>query len=99
MTAKELNEAFIEACEYCPQFRGFDENSSELVDGRCVNVANLHEKGIKAVLKYWCDASTIGGSLIHTRGYSEELPSEVINLINKVEQLFDKAISDALKTE
>lgn len=97
MSAKYLNEAFIDACEQCPNFQGFDDDQTEIVNGSYVNVAMLHKKGAAAVIRYWSDETTIGGNLIHNSGYLEELPVEVVMLLDKIELIIDRAITDALR--
>jgi len=97
MNAKELNEAFLEACGQCPQFRGFDDDQEEMVDGRHINVASLHNKGSIAVLSYWRNAQTIGGSVIHNAGYAACLPEEVVSLMERIDSIVNEAIKKALE--
>lgn len=98
MNAEELNGAFIDACNQCPQFDGFDEDQQELVNGRYVNVAALHKKGAVAVLRYWFNRDTIGGNLIHNMGYEAFLPTEVLSFLARVDAEIDAALSRALET-
>ncbi len=95
MNAKELNEIFMGACEQCPQCSGFDDQE-ELVDGQYVDVANLGQKGIVAVIKYWRNENTIGGHILHDMGYVESLPDEVLDLLDNIDKLIEKAIMDAV---
>ena len=95
--AEEINDACIVACESCPQFRGFDDDQTELVSGRYVNVANLGSKGPVAVVNYWKSKETIGGNLLWNRGYSEALPDNVLQLFDKVDDLMAAAIEAALR--
>jgi hypothetical protein len=97
MNAKDLNEAFLEACEQCPNFQGFDSDLTEIVNGSYVNVAKLHTKGVVAVIRYWRDEDTVGGSIIHRSGYLEELPAEVTELLDSIDSIIDEAISEAIR--
>lgn len=95
MNAKSINEACIEACKRCPQFQDFDDDQDELVNGKVVNVANLHKKGVVPVINYWRNKTSIGGSLLYDKGYLEALPIEVIQLFDEVDSIIDAAIANA----
>lgn len=97
MNAKELHETFLAACDECPQFEGFDDDQEEMVNGRSINVANLYRKGIVAVVNYWRDPNTKGGSIIHDSGYSEALPKEVVTFMNNIDKIVNDAIRKALE--
>ena len=94
MNAKELNEAFLTAAEQ--SHHTFDDDQTELVNGRFINVAQLHKKGAAAVIKYWRDPETIGGNLINNYGYSELLSQEITELMDSIDKLIDAAINEAL---
>lgn len=96
MNARLLNRACMDACDECPQHRGFDDDQSELHNGRYIDVATLHTKGIAAVIKYWRDPTTIGGALLWEHGYYQALDPEIQQLFEKVDTIVDNAIKEAL---
>lgn len=71
--AKKIHKACITACYQCPQYRGEIDVS-------------LHKEGIVAVLSYWLDTSTIGGSLLFESSYYEELPLGVLAILRQAEE-------------
>jgi len=79
--AKKIHKACITACYQCPQYHGEISGS-------------LHKEGIAAVLNYWLDTSTIGGSLLFESSYYEELPLDVLEILSlaekKIEMVFLK---------
>lgn len=78
MNAKELNEAFLTAAEQ--SHHTFDDDQTELVNGRFINVAQLHKKGAAAVIKYWRDP----------------VSQEITELMDSIDKLIDAAINEAL---
>lgn len=96
MIAQELNEACMAACDECPQHTGFGDDQLELGGGKYVNVANLHNKGITAVVKYWRDPTTCGGSLLWEHGYYKALDTEYQELFDNIDNIVDAAITKAL---
>lgn len=96
MDAKYVNEACMAACDECPQHRGFDDDTRELGGGTYTNVSKLHRKGILAVVKYWRDPQTIGGQLLWEFGYSDCLDPTILELFENVDQIINKAITEAL---
>lgn len=96
MDAHYVNEACMAACDECPQHRGFDDDQRELGGGVYTNVANLHKKGIAAVIKYWRDPQTIGGGLLWDSGYSDCLDPAILEMFDNIDAIIDRAIKEAL---
>lgn len=94
--AKEIHEAFLAACEECPSFRGFDDDQRELLRGEYVPVAKLYKKGVAAVIRYWRDPESIGGHIIHKSGYIACVPEDVVNLLDRITEIENKAIDAAM---
>ena len=90
--AKDIQKACIEAAEQCPQFRFFDGDQCELVGGKSIRPAKLHKKGVLAVVRYWRDKNTIGGSVLWEKGYSAALPEYVLNGFRRVDDEIEKAL-------
>lgn len=85
--AQELNEACLEAC-------GRDIGT-ELVRGQSVNVAKLHKRGIAAVIRYWRDTDTIGGSLLWKYSYRDNLATEHIDVFKRADRIIEHALNTA----
>ena len=99
MNTKELNTAFLDACSQCPQFVWCDEDSCEFVQGALINVVNLHEQGVNAVLQYWNNPKTVGGHIIHNMGYKSALPDNVIKLLDSLDDIIRRHIQQVLSQE
>jgi hypothetical protein len=90
--AERVNKSCIEAVTECPQHREFEFDCDELVNGRSVNVNKLHKKGIGAVISYWNNKDTIGGSLLWEYSYCECLPQDVQSIFERVDDVIASAI-------
>lgn len=94
--AESVNKDCIAAVEECPQFDGFDEDAFEQVSNGSVNVVNLHNQGLDAVLAYWRNRDTIGGNLLWHHEYSMALPQQTRALFKNFSKLLDQAIRQAV---
>ena len=85
MTPTEFHDACYAACYECPQFRGYDEDED-------TEFVNLPKKGMFAVVKFWRT-----NEILWEHGYYQALPEECQELFDKIDELLDQAIRDALK--
>ena len=88
MTPKEFHEACHEACQECPQFRYYDDDSQF---GEWGEFGDIPKKGIVNVVKFWRE-----NEILWEYGYSECLPCEVKDLFDRIDALLDDAIRKAL---
>lgn len=90
-TAKDVHDACLAAAAQCPQFAGFTADAQELVNGNAIPVGQLHTQGTKAVIAYWCNPDTVGGTLLFAQGYAKALPPDLAELFAQVREMVAKA--------
>lgn len=88
MSPAEFHEACHEACLQCPQFRGYDDDTTL---GEWGFFGDIPKKGIVNVVKFWRDNEILWDS-----GYSAALPQEIQDLFGRIDALLDEAIRKAL---
>ena len=89
MSPTEFHEACHDACLECPQFRGYDDDTIFHGFGE---FGNIPKKGMMKVIKFWRD-----DRLLWEMGYSECLPTEVLEIFDRIDELLNEAIKQVME--
>ena len=89
MTPHELHEIFHEAMQECPQFDHFDDDQDILGFGE---FGKIPRKGHAHVIRFWKEATSL-----FDMGYDAVLPKEVRELLERIDEIFVKAVKEAMK--
>lgn len=87
MTAKEIHEACVEACEKCPQWEPFEED--QIFHETGYSCYDLYKHGARAVLEYWSKDDTLWNA-----GYSTWLRHDVLVVLEKCRGISDSLIEE-----